>query len=38
LYKIRKDMQGHLINEYEIYQDRSQVDSSYKTEIRRIEE
>jgi DNA sulfur modification protein DndD len=38
LYKIRKDMQGHLVNEYEIYQDRSQVDSSYKTEIRRIEE
>jgi hypothetical protein len=34
---IRTAMQGKLINEYEIYQDRSQANSSYKTLIREVQ-
>jgi len=37
LMKIREDMKGNLLNEFEIFQDRTKADSSYKTEIRRVE-
>jgi len=33
---IRAEMQGKLLNEYEIYQDRNEVNSSYKTNIREV--
>jgi hypothetical protein len=33
---IRTEMQGKLLNEYEIYQDRNEVNSSYKTNIREV--
>lgn len=33
---IRKEMQGKLINEFEIYQNRTEVNSSYKTNIREV--
>lgn len=37
IHKIREQMQGKLINEYEIFQDKNKPDYSYKTDIRRGE-
>lgn len=37
IQKIRGEMQGKLINEYEIYQNKENIDYSYKTDIRRSE-
>lgn len=37
IHKIREQMQGKLINEFEIFQDKNKPDYSYKTDIRRGE-
>src|SRR5690554_5973517 len=38
IFKVREQMQGKLINEFEIYQNKNHPDYSYKTEIKRWED
>lgn len=37
LEEVRRNMHGRLINEHEIYQDRTEINSSYKTRRRQVE-
>ena len=38
IFKVREQMQGKLINEFEIYQNKNHPDYSYKTEVKRWED